>query len=115
FSPSSLMELPLMTVGALAIRPPAEADWPRLLQLNRDNCPAVARLDEEDLARLVELDGCQLVAEDKQGTIAGYLLSFSSESVYDDSEFRWFRQRLSKPFFYICQVVVAPEYRRRKI
>lgn len=98
-----------------AIRSFAPTDKAPLLQLNTQNRPAVAPLDEAELSHLLGFDGYHLVALDEQGTVIAYLLSFPRESAYDDSEFRWFRERLAEPFFYICQIVVASEHRRRQI
>jgi predicted GNAT superfamily acetyltransferase len=75
----------------------------------------VQLLDEISLADFLEFNGRHLVAVDRAGTMVGYLLSFSSGSDYDDSEFCDLRHRVAEPFFYICQVVVAPEHRGRRI
>ena len=105
----------MQKVDAHLIRPLTPADHARLLQLNSENQPAVSLLDQAELTHLLEFDGYHLVAEDGRGTVVGYLLSFPRASEYDDSEFRWLRHRLSGPFIYICQVVVASEHRRRQI
>jgi hypothetical protein len=105
----------MQKVGAPTIRPLTSTDHAGLLKLNAENYPAVTPLDEAELAHLLKFDGYHLVAEDAGGTVVGYLLSFPRGSEYDDTEFRWLRHRLSGSFFYICQVVVAPEYRRQQI
>lgn len=98
-----------------AIRPLAAEDCLALLRLNQENHPAVAPLNEDELANMLAFEGTHRVATDEQGAVVGYLLSFPSESKYDDTEFCWFRQRLSEPFVYICQIVIAPEHRRKQI
>jgi hypothetical protein len=97
------------------IRRLAASDRVHLLRLNAQNRPAVAPLQTAELARLLECDGYHLVAVDESGAVVGYLLSFPRDSDYDDTEFCWLRERIAKPFFYICQVVVASEHRRRQI
>lgn len=97
------------------MRPFAEGDRAALLQLNAQNRPAVAPLDECTLTALLAFDGQHLVAVDQTGAMVGYLLSFSRESGYDDTEICELRRRLTEPFVYICQIVIAPAYRRQRI
>ena len=99
-----------------SIRPLADADRAALLRLNGDNYPSVHTLDEATLDWLLAF-GCghHLVAVDEAGAVLGYLLSFASASDYDDSEISELRRRVTEPFCYICQVVVAPAHRGRGI
>ncbi|MCX6954695.1 MAG: GNAT family N-acetyltransferase [Verrucomicrobia bacterium] len=97
------------------IRPFTSIDRTALLRLNAGARPAVAALDETTLSGLLAFEGHHFVAVDRAGAVAGYLLSFLRESDYDDTEIRELRRRLPEPFLYICQVVVAPEYRRQRI
>ena len=50
-----------------------------------------------------------LVAEDSNRLLVGYLLAFDREAAYDGEEFRKFRQITAKPYVYIDQVAVAKE------
>lgn len=103
------------TPDTWALRPFNDADRAALLRLNADNQPAVYPLDEATLAYLLGFEGHHLVAVDRTGGVLGYLLSFSSESAYDDTEIHELRRRVTEPFLYICQVVIAREHRRRRI
>lgn len=95
-----------------SIQPLADADLPALLRLNAANYPSVHTLDESTLDWLLAFGGGHhLVAVDRAGAVVGYLLSFASTTDYDDSEIAELRRRITEPFFYICQVVVAPERR----
>src|SRR5882724_6375960 len=98
-----------------SIRPLADGDRAALLRLNADNWPAVHTLDEATLGQLLGFGGHHLVAADRSGGVLGYLLSFSSESGYDDTEIGELRRRLVEPFLYICQVAVARAHRQRRI
>lgn len=99
--------------AAWILRPLAGADHPALLRLNAANWPAVYPLGADLLAGLCGFGGHHLVAVDAAGAVLGYVLTFSSASAYDDTEIRELRGRLTEPFLYICQVVVAPEHRGR--
>jgi predicted GNAT superfamily acetyltransferase len=93
-------------------------DHPALLAINAANGPAVSRLTPADLDTLLAYAGSHWVAEQvadepAAGRVVGYLMSYPSDSRYDDEEIRAFRARVAEPFVYICQVALAPEYRRR--
>lgn len=109
------MNLPSPKISTTTIRPLSVSDWAPLLRLNAENRPAVAPLQEAELAHLMGFDGCHLVATDVQGEVVAYLLSFPNDSAYDDTEFRWFRRHLVGPFFYICQIVVEQKHRQQQI
>jgi len=98
-----------------SIRPLGDADKAALLRLNAENYPAVHTLDEATLAHLLGFGGYHRAAVDPAGGVLGYLLSFASASAYDDTEIRELRRLVREPFLYICQVVVAPAHRGRKI
>lgn len=97
------------------IRPLAFADRTTVLRLNAENRPALAALEVVDLDQLLTYDGHHLVAADSLGEVVGFLLSFPSESRYDDSEINELRQRVSESFYYICQVAIASTHRGRRI
>ena len=97
------------------IRPLASADRAAVLRLNAENRPALAALEAVDLDQLLTYDGHHLVAVDPTGEVIGFLLSFPRTSGYDDSEINELRQRVSEPFYYICQVAIASTHRGRRI
>lgn len=86
-----------------------------MLRLNADNRPAVAAVDDAALTELLRFDGLHLVASDQSGAVLGYLMSFPRESAYDDTEINELRRRLTEPFCYIGQIVIAPQFRRQRI
>lgn len=97
----------------IRIRPIENRDHAALLTLNAASWPAVTRLNQSDLDTLFGHTGSHWVAEDVDAeTVVGYLLSFPSDSAYDDEEIRAFRARVEEPFVYICQVALAPRYQR---
>jgi len=98
-----------------SLRRYAAGDRDALLRLNADNRPALAAVDDSTLTELLEFEGFHLVAVDRTGAVVGYLMSFPRESAYDDTEIAELRRRLTEPFFYICQIAIAPEYRRQRI
>jgi predicted GNAT superfamily acetyltransferase len=98
-----------------SIRPLADADRAALLRLNEYNWPAVHTLDTDTLAWLLGFGGHHFVAVDRTGAVLGYLLSFASQSNYDDDEIRELRRLTKEPFLYICQVVIARDHRGRGI
>lgn len=97
----------------LRLRPLAARDHPAVLAINATSWPAVSRLAQADLDVLLTYAGSHWVAEDfDAGRVVGYLLSFPSDSHYDDDEIRAFRAHVTEPFTYICQITLLPEYRR---
>ena len=98
-----------------AIRALAAGDRAAVLQLNRENRPALATVEADDLDALLAHEGCHLVAVDTAGEVVGFLVSFPRESRYDDSEINALRRRLAEPFYYICQVAIARSHRGRGI
>lgn len=108
-----LTECPLVPRAAALregwqIRALGESDLVAVFRLNADNYPAVQLLDEATMHWLLAFDGRHLVAVDPEGTVAGYLLAIPSASAYDDTEIHELRRRVTDPFHYICQVVIAP-------
>lgn len=98
-----------------SLRPLTAADHEALLQLNAGNRPAVAAVEAGDLPWLLAGEGHRLVAVDSSGQVLGYLLAFPRASSYDDSEMNELRRLIAEPFYYICQVALAPEHRGRGI
>ncbi|HEY7978370.1 MAG TPA: GNAT family N-acetyltransferase, partial [Rhizomicrobium sp.] len=95
------------------IRDLARKDWPEILRLNEESVRFLAPMDEAKLAkwsatasyfRVVELDG----------KVAAFLMGFRKGDNYDGVNFAWFAQRYSD-FVYVDRIVVAPDYRGRKL
>jgi predicted GNAT superfamily acetyltransferase len=99
----------------IVIRPYREEDRARLLALNAANQPAVTRMNGDDFTQLLAGGGSHLVACDGAGEVLGYLLSFPRGAAYEGTEFRHLHGLLDEPFFYIDQVVIDAEHRRRHI
>jgi uncharacterized protein len=85
-----------------------------ILTINRESAPHVARLELEELQRLVALADVAWVAS--RGTdVVGYLLAMSSASPYDGEEFKFFLAKLDEPFLYVDQIAIATHARRSSI
>ena len=98
----------------MLVRQLSAEDFEAVLRINRPSLPNVARLDAEELRRLVALADVTWVAEDA-ARVAGYLLGMSNSAQYDGEEFQCLRARLNKPFLYVDQIAVASEARRTNI
>lgn len=99
--------MPTVRRERFSIRPLVETDAPRVLRINSDAHPRVARLDDAELRRLCALPNHHLVAEDINSLLVGYVLAFDREAAYDGEEFRKFRVMSPGPYIYIDQVAVA--------
>ena len=95
------------------IRDITKADWPEILRLNEESVHFLSAMDEAKLAkwsaaasyfRVVELDG----------KVAAFLMGFRKGDDYAGVNFAWFAQRYSD-FVYVDRIVVAPDYRGRKL
>ena len=99
---------------SVQIRQACADDFDAILKINAESVPHVAKLEAEDLHRLVALASFALVATDGVHLV-GYALAFLSYEVYEGEEFRSFRARFVEPFLYIDQVAVCPTARRANI
>ena len=99
---------------SLHIRQVCADDFDEILKINAESAPHVAKLEAEDLRRLVALASFALVASDGVHVV-GYALAFLSSDVYEGDEFQSFRARFVEPFLYIDQVAVCPTARRANI
>jgi uncharacterized protein len=97
----------------ISIRAMAAMDSPQVLRINWSSQPAVAPLNDEELARLLTLSNEHLVATMRDGSALGYALAFHRDAPYDGQEFRTLRSAVSEPFIYIDQVAVAPLHKGR--
>jgi predicted GNAT superfamily acetyltransferase len=91
------------------IRAASQRDFAAILAINAEGQPGVSALTHSELVSALAA-GIVWVAEGAAG-VAGYLIAYRSDAVYDGEEFAWFQSRYS-PFLYIDQVAVAPQQRR---
>lgn len=82
-----------------------------VLRINAAARPAVAALDDIELARLLGLPNHHLVATNSAGTVLAYILAFDANSSYDGEEFQEFLLKTQAPFIYIDQVAVHEAWR----
>jgi uncharacterized protein len=95
------------------LRDATDSDWPAILALNEGS---VHFLSPMDAARLVQLASaaCVLRVVEQDGKLAAFLMGFRKGADYDSPNFLWFEQRYGD-FLYVDRVVVAPEFRGRKL
>jgi predicted GNAT superfamily acetyltransferase len=89
----------------VVIRPAAAADFPGILEVNRQGRPGVSPIAPGDLGTILRRASFLRVAE-AGSRVAGYLIGYLSSDDYDGEEFLWFRGRFDS-FLYIDQVAVA--------
>ena len=95
------------------IRDAINADWPAILALNAESVHFLSPMDAARLAQLAAAANyLRVIAED--GRIAAFLMAFRKGDVYDGTNFAWFAERYDD-FLYVDRVVVAPEFRGRKL
>jgi predicted GNAT superfamily acetyltransferase len=101
--------------GITLIRPISNTDYASVLRINAQSRPAVAAMDEPELARLLAFGGTHLVAVDRDRTVLGYLLAFAKGDPYDGEEFRYFTAQISQPFLYVDQIAMLRRVQRQGI
>ena len=94
---------------SIAIRDVREHELDSVLALNNAAGPAILPLDAARLRAFFETAEYFRVAE-RDGTMAGFLVAFGSESPHDSANFRWFSER-NPEFLYIDRIVVASRRR----
>ncbi len=99
---------------SLDIREARAGDFDEILRINAESSPHVAKLEAEDLRRLVALAGIALVATDSVRVVA-YVVAFFRSDVYEGEEFQSFLARFEEPFLYIDQVAVCAAARGANI
>jgi predicted GNAT superfamily acetyltransferase len=93
----------------IVVRDVREHELDSVLALNNAAGPAILPLDATRLRYFFERAEYFRVAE-RDGSMAGFLISMGSDSDHDSSNFRWFRERYPS-FFYIDRIVVASRRR----
>jgi uncharacterized protein len=94
---------------SIVVRDVREHELDSVLALNNAAGPAILPLDAARLRRFYTSAEYFRVAE-RDGTLAGFLVGFGSDTGHDSSNFAWFREHLPR-FFYIDRVVVASRRR----
>lgn len=94
---------------SIVVRGVREHDLDSVLALNNAAGPAILPLDAARLAHFHATAEYFRIAE-RDGSIAGFLVGFSSSAPHDSSNFRWFCERYPE-FFYIDRIVVASRRR----
>ena len=98
-----------MSSSSIVIRDVREHELDSVLALNNAAGPAILPLDAARLRLFFETAEYFRVAE-RDGTMAGFLVAFGSDSPHDSANFRWFRER-NPHFLYIDRIVVASRRR----
>lgn len=85
-----------------------------ILRINSECLPNVAKLEDNELNRVL-IDATLYLVYEENKKAAAYLLGFLSSDNYDGQEFQYFKKRLEGEFLYIDQVAVSTESRGRGI
>jgi predicted GNAT superfamily acetyltransferase len=95
------------------LRELSRADWPAVLELNRDSVQELSELDEQRLEWLVSLAHTAL-AVDSDSELAGFALAIAPGTSYDSENYRWFGARFER-FLYLDRITVSAHLRRQGI
>ena len=98
-----------MLSSSIVIRDVREHELDSVIALNNAAGPAILPLDAARVRGFFETAEYFRVAE-RDGTMAGFLVAFGSDSHHDSANFRWFRER-NPEFLYIDRIVVASRRR----
>ncbi|HEY2034770.1 MAG TPA: GNAT family N-acetyltransferase [Rhizomicrobium sp.] len=95
------------------LREATKDDWPSILALNEEAVHFLSPMDEARLAKWSAAASYLRVVE-QGGRIAAFLLAFRKGDDYAGVNFAWFSARYGS-FLYVDRVVVAPDFRGRKL
>lgn len=96
----------------MQLRDFSTADFPAILQLNKESEHFLSPMDAARLALLAGEASVRVVAEiaqEGQKHIAGFLMCFREGCQYDSQNYRWFAERYAR-FLYIDRVVVSEQF-----
>jgi predicted GNAT superfamily acetyltransferase len=97
----------------MMIRRLARADEPEVLRLNEEAVHFLSPMGEEKLANWATSSSYLRVVEEG-GKVAAFLLAFRKGDDYAGVNFAWFAERYDD-FVYVDRIVVAPEFRGRRL
>jgi predicted GNAT superfamily acetyltransferase len=97
----------------MTIRDLTKHHWPAVLRLNEESVHFLAPMDEAKLAKWSAAASYFRVVE-MDGQVAAFLMGFRKGDDYDGVNFVWFARRYSD-FVYVDRIVVAPDFRGRKL
>lgn len=95
----------------LHLRELTDDDVLAVAALNDAEVPRVSPLGEVGLRTIVPACDLALVAEDRAGRLAGFVLAIAPAAAYDSVNYGWFEAR-GTDHLYVDRVVVAPTHRR---
>ena len=95
------------------LRPAVKTDWPAILMLNEESVHFLSPMDEAKLAKWSAAASYLRVVV-QGGRLAAFLLAFRKGDDYAGVNFAWFSARYDD-FIYVDRVVVAPDFRGRKL
>jgi predicted GNAT superfamily acetyltransferase len=94
-------------------RDAVQSDFGAILTLNESSVRFLSPLDLAKLTRLSKEPVFFRVAVSAK-TVAGFLLAFLPEAIYDSPNFLWFKARYDN-FAYIDRIVVSDTFRGRRL
>lgn len=97
--------------GAPVIRPLAEADLARVVEINDANVPEVGAVDARRLSFIADESPISLVVE-VDGFVVGFCLVLGADSTYDSVNYRWFGERF-EDFMYLDRVAFDAAHQGR--
>lgn len=93
------------------IRPIADTDLDRILEINEANVPEVGSADATRMAFILGESSIALAVE-VDAIVVGFCLVLGSESGYDSVNYRWFTERY-RDFLYLDRVAFDAAYQGR--
>jgi uncharacterized protein len=90
-----------------------QSDFSAVLMLNEASVRFLSPLDLAKLTRLSKEPVFFRVGV-SAGTVAGFLLAFLPEAIYDSPNFLWFKARYDN-FAYIDRIVISDAFRGRRL
>lgn len=95
--------------GTMSIRDATRADFPTILELNQKSVAETSSLDGEALTALAA-QANYFKVHTQGDAVIGFLIGLRESALYENVNFRWFRERFPR-FIYIDRIVVDPARR----
>ena len=93
------------------IRDVTPADFPKIVELNREFVHFTSEMDEQRLAELHKASSYHRVVE-AEGEVLAFLLVMGDGSDYDSVNYRWFDTRYEN-YYYVDRIVTAGTSHRK--